>query len=62
MNLFIGVIMNSMDESQKELSDELRKINYKDKNDEELFKHLISKLDELRDEIQSLKKNTGKTQ
>jgi hypothetical protein len=27
MNLFIGVIMNSMDESQKELSDELRKIN-----------------------------------
>jgi voltage-gated sodium channel len=62
MNLFIGVIMNSMDESQKELSDELRKMNYKDKNDEELFKHLISKLDELRDEIQSLKKNTGKTQ
>jgi voltage-gated sodium channel len=62
MNLFIGVIMNSMDESQKELSQELRKINYKDKNDEELFKHLISKLDELRDEIQSLKKPTGKTQ
>jgi voltage-gated sodium channel len=62
MNLFIGVIMNSMDESQKELSDELRKINYNNKNDEELFKHLISKLDELRDEIQSLKKPTRKTQ
>lgn len=62
MNLFIGVIMNSMEESQKELTDEIRKINYTDKNDEELFKHLISKLDELRDEIQSLKKPTGKTQ
>jgi len=62
MNLFIGVIMNSMDESQKELTDEIRKINYNDKSDEELFKHLISKLDELRDEIQSLKKPTGKTQ
>ena len=62
MNLFIGVIMNSMDESQKELTQELRKMNYKDKNDEELFKHLISKLDDLRDEIQSLKKNTGNTQ
>jgi voltage-gated sodium channel len=62
MNLFIGVIMNSMEESQKELTDEIRKINYTDKNDEELFKHLISKLDELRDEIQRLKKPTGKTQ
>jgi len=59
MNLFIGVIMNSMDESQKELTQELRMMNYKDKNDEELFKHLISKLDELRDEIQSLKKPNG---
>ena len=62
MNLFIGVIMNSMDESQKELTQELRKMNYKDKNDEELFKHLISKLDELRDEIQSLKKPNGNIQ
>jgi voltage-gated sodium channel len=62
MNLFIGVIMNSMEESQKELTDEIRKINYNDKNDEELFKHLLEKLDELRDEIQSLKKPTGKTQ
>jgi len=59
MNLFIGVIMNSMDESQKELTQELRMMNYKDKNDEELFKHLIFKLDELRDEIQSLKKPNG---
>ena len=62
MNLFIGVIMNSMDESQKELTQELRKMNYKDKNDEELFKHLISKLDELRDEINSLKKPNGNIQ
>ena len=62
MNLFIGVIMNSMDESQKELTQELRMMNYKDKNDEELFKHLITKLDELRDEIQSLKKPNGNIQ
>lgn len=62
MNLFIGVIMNSMDESQKELTQELRMMNYKDKNDEELFKHLISKLDDLRDEIQSLKKPNGNIQ
>ncbi|KAF0238645.1 MAG: Ion transport [Prolixibacteraceae bacterium] len=60
MNLFIGVIMNSMEESQKELTQELRKINYNNKDEEELFKHLISKLDELRDEIQNLKKPTGK--
>lgn len=60
MNLFIGVIMNSMEESQQELSQELRKINYKDENNEELYKHLISKIDELRVEIQSLKETTGK--
>ena len=31
MNLFIGVIMNSMEESQKELSKELEDIKFKDK-------------------------------
>jgi voltage-gated sodium channel len=57
MNLFIGVIMNSMEESQKELSLELNDIKYKDKNTDQLYKHIISRLDELNNEIKSLKKN-----
>jgi len=56
MNLFIGVIMNSMEESQKELSKELDEIKYKDNNTDELYKHIISRLDELNDEIKGLKK------
>lgn len=55
MNLFIGVIMNSMEESQKELSQELNEIKYKDKDTDELYKHIISRLDDLNDEIKSLK-------
>jgi voltage-gated sodium channel len=57
MNLFIGVIMNSMEESQKELSQELNEIKYKDKDTDELYKHIITRLDELNDEIKSLKRN-----
>lgn len=57
MNLFIGVIMNSMEESQKELSQELNEIKYKDKKTDELYKHIITQLDELNNEIKSLKKN-----
>ncbi len=57
MNLFIGVIMNSMEESQKELSQELNEIKYKDKNTDELYKHIITRLDDLNNEIKSLKKN-----
>ena len=56
MNLFIGVIMNSMEESQKELSKELNEIKYKDKDTEELYQHIISRLDDLNNEIKSLKK------
>lgn len=56
MNLFIGVIMNSMEESQQELSQEIRGIKYKDKNREELFKELIAKIDELSNEVKSLRK------
>jgi voltage-gated sodium channel len=55
MNLFIGVIMNSMEESQKELSRELNEIKYKKKNSEELYTHIIARLDELNNEIKSLK-------
>ena len=56
MNLFIGVIMNSMQESQNELSQELKEIKFKGKNSEELYIHIISRLDELRKEIQNLRK------
>ncbi|MCU0407388.1 MAG: ion transporter [Bacteroidales bacterium] len=56
MNLFIGVIMNSMEESQKELSEEIREIKYRDENQDDLYRHLLDKIDELRDEIRSLKK------
>lgn len=51
MNLFIGVIMNSMEESQKELSEELNKA----KNTNDLYAHIITRLDELNNEIRSLK-------
>ncbi len=56
LNLFIGVIMNSMEESQKELSQEINEIKYKDKNTDELYKHIITRLDDLNSEIKSLKK------
>jgi len=56
MNLFIGVIMNSMEESKKELTQELNEINYNDKNTDELYKHIINRLDDLNNEIKSLKK------
>jgi voltage-gated sodium channel len=57
MNLFIGVIMNSMEESQKELAQELNEIKFNDNNTDELYKHIISRLDELNEEIKSLKKS-----
>jgi len=56
MNLFIGVIMNSMQESQNELSQELQEIKFQDIKSEELYIHLINKIDELRNEIQTLNK------
>lgn len=57
MNLFIGVIMNSMEESQKELTQELNEIKYNDQNEAELYKHIITRLDDLNNEIKSLKRN-----
>lgn len=57
MNLFIGVIMNSMEESQKELSQEITNLKYKDESTDDLYKHIISKLDDLNNEIKNLKKN-----
>jgi len=55
MNLFIGVIMNSMEESQKELALELDELKYRDKNSDELYRHIISRLDDLNKEIRGLK-------
>ena len=55
MNLFIGVIMNSMEESKKELTQEINEIKYKDNDTDELYKHIIDRLDALNDEIKSLK-------
>ncbi len=56
MNLFIGVIMNSMEESQKELAQEITGIQYKGKGTDELYKHIITRLDDLNNEIKSLKR------
>jgi len=56
MNLFIGVIMNSMQESQNELTQELQEIKFQDIKSEELYIHLMNKIDELRNEIQHLNK------
>jgi voltage-gated sodium channel len=54
MNLFIGVILNSMQESQNELSQELQKTKSQDIKTEELYILLMTKIDELRNEIQTL--------
>jgi voltage-gated sodium channel len=60
MNLFIGVIMNSMQESQNEIEQELQDIKFKGKNSDELYLHIISRLDDLRNEIQKLRKAEAK--
>jgi hypothetical protein len=46
--------MNSMQESQDELSKELQEIKFRDIKSEELYIKLITKIDELRNEIESL--------
>ncbi len=56
MNLFIGVIMNSMEESQKELNLEINRIMFKEKNTDDLYKHIISRLEDLNNEIKSFKR------
>jgi voltage-gated sodium channel len=61
MNLFIGVIMNSMQESHNEIEQELQEIKFKGENSEELYSHIISRLDELRNEIQKLRKPEAKS-
>jgi voltage-gated sodium channel len=54
MNLFIGVIMNSMQESQHELSQELNSIKNKVNDPDELYRQILNKLEELRADVQLL--------
>ncbi|HNW55354.1 MAG TPA: ion transporter [Bacteroidales bacterium] len=58
MNLFIGVIMRSMEESQDEMSAEIRKLNSK-VNPGEYYTHIIDRLDELKKEILDMKNGSG---
>jgi voltage-gated sodium channel len=57
MNLFIGVIMNSMEESQRELNQEIQEIKSNSETSEEIYSQIISRLDDLREEIYRLKKS-----
>jgi hypothetical protein len=50
------VIMNSMQESQKEISLEIQDLKSLDNNHEELYSNIIAKLDELRNEIKAFSK------
>jgi voltage-gated sodium channel len=56
MNLFIGVIMNSMQESQNELSKEIQELTSQDKDSDERYSNIIAKLEELTDEVRTLKR------
>jgi F0F1-type ATP synthase membrane subunit b/b' len=55
MNLFIGVIMNSMEESQREMEQRIHDKRVKDNTAEALFRNIEYKIDELKKEISSLK-------
>jgi len=55
MNLFIGVIMNSMEESQRELEQQLTGIRQNDQGAANILSGIESKIDELKQEITHLK-------
>lgn len=55
MNLFIGIIMTSMEESQKELAMELQELADTDRTTEDQITRLLDRIDELREEILHLK-------
>lgn len=54
MNLFIGVIMKSMEESQNEINQEIQEIKLNSETSDEVYSNILSKLDELRNEIYNL--------
>lgn len=60
MNLFIGVIMNSMQESQNEMIEEIQEVKSNTQDSEELYTRIISRLDELQKDIQNLKRINDK--
>ncbi|MHC1705053.1 MAG: ion transporter [Tenuifilaceae bacterium] len=60
MNLFIGVIMNSMQESQNDMVEEILEAKSKTTGSEELFNRIASRLDELQKDIQNLKRLNNK--
>jgi voltage-gated sodium channel len=55
MNLFIGVIMNSMEESQREMEQQLSDIQRGDQGAVNILSGIEAKLDELKREITNLK-------
>jgi voltage-gated sodium channel len=55
MNLFIGVIMNSMEESQRELEQQLGEMRRGDQGAVNILSGIEAKLDELKREITNLK-------
>jgi voltage-gated sodium channel len=61
MNLFIGVIMNSMEESQDEMKQELRKQLDDEGKKEETYRKILLQIEALRSEIQSLADSEEKT-
>ncbi len=56
MNLFIGIIMNSMEKTKKEMSLELTEVKNNDKRADDLLSDISSKLDDLREEIRVIRK------
>ena len=56
MNLFIGIIMNSMEKTKKEMSRELTEVKNNDIKADELLSDISSKLDELQEEIRIIRK------
>jgi len=57
MNLFIGVIMNSMQESQDEIKKALMKKNQSEPATQQLLIELEEKIDGLKLDIQKLNEN-----
>lgn len=56
MNLFIGIIMNSMEKTKKEMSMELAEVKNNDIRADELLTDISSKLDDLQEEIRIIRK------
>ncbi len=49
--------MNSIEESQSELNQEIQEIKFNTETSEEIYSHIISRLDDLRDERYRMKKS-----